>query len=370
MRTSRLVVLATLLLTSTMSQSASLGHTQKISADDTRIQLSGRFDLSTPNAPKCAWTGSAITITFKGKGATALFTDVAAAGNYFNVIIDDSVHTVIGLVKDSLAYPLAYNLSDTIHTLTLFKRTEPSVGAVQFHGFKLAAQAKLLTPKPLPQRRIEFIGNSITCGYGNETPNEKSRFSPATENGFLAYSARTARNLNAEYRAVAWSGKGMYRNLSMDTTETLPYLYQRTLPVDTTSTWDHSRWAPQVICINLGTNDFNKGNPTEAQFSGTYRTFIAQLRTLYPTASIFCLVGSMMSDSWPKEAHALTTIRTYLTHMVTTLNKAGDEKIYFLEFNPQNIERDGVAAHYHPSLTTHQVMATKLTAEIKEKMQW
>ena len=37
----------------------------------------------------------------------------------------------------------------------------------------------------LPERRIEFIGNSITCGYGVESENPSDPFTYETENHFI-----------------------------------------------------------------------------------------------------------------------------------------------------------------------------------------
>ena len=61
-------------------------------------------------------------------------------------------------------------------------------------------------------RKIEFIGNSITCGYGNEGTNKFQGFEYETENHYYSYAAITARNLKAQHWVVARSGIGAYRN--------------------------------------------------------------------------------------------------------------------------------------------------------------
>jgi hypothetical protein len=57
---------------------------------------------------------------------------------------------------------------------------------------------------------LEFYGDSITCGYGNEgTP--PCDFTAGTENNWLSWGPMTARALNASVHVEAWSGKGVVR---------------------------------------------------------------------------------------------------------------------------------------------------------------
>ena len=54
--------------------------------------------------------------------------------------------------------------SDTVsHIITIYKATEASNGGVLFNGDDLITEE--LAPQTI-KKKIEFIGNSITCGYG------------------------------------------------------------------------------------------------------------------------------------------------------------------------------------------------------------
>ena len=67
---------------------------------------------------------------------------------------------------------------------------------------------------PIKNKRgklIEYIGNSITCGYGNEGGMGQT-FCAETENHYMTYAAITSRNFNARHFAVCRSGIGIYRN--------------------------------------------------------------------------------------------------------------------------------------------------------------
>src|SRR5207247_2274360 len=105
----------------------------------------------------------------------------------------------------------------------------------------------------------------------------------------VAYGAVAARGVNAELITVAWSARGMYRNFAGDMTDTLPVLYASTLG-DSARNWDHSSWIPDAVVINLGSNDFQQGDPGQP-FVATYTAFVRRLRGYYPNALIICAVG-------------------------------------------------------------------------------
>jgi len=124
-----------------------------------------------------------------------------------------------------------------------------------------------------------------------------------------------------------------------------------------------------VVVVNLGTNDFGPKNPTEQEWQDAYRDFIKRLRGNYPQCHVFCAVGSMMSDGFPPGRKALSTIRQYTTGLVDELKKAGDKKVHYVEFDPQDM-KNGIGADWHPSVKTHRLMADKLTAAIRKELGW
>lgn len=79
----------------------------------------------------------------------------------------------------------------------------------QFFGFRCAG--RFLTPPEGPARRIEVIGDSITCGYGVDGADQYCPFSAATENHYRTYAAIAARDLGADLATLAWSGTTGHR---------------------------------------------------------------------------------------------------------------------------------------------------------------
>ena len=334
-----------------------------VTPDDPAIQLIGRFDKRDKAGPRCAWPGSSIRVKFTGTQANAVLKDTGGA-DWVEAIVDGKPGPGFKIDPAQSVYSICSGLTDGEHTLEIFKRTESNVFNLQLLGIQLEAGKKPLAPPKPSERRIEIIGDSITCGYGNEGKDQNEHFKPDTENNYLSYGPVAARELNADCIQIAWSGK----KLAPD--NTIVQLYDLTLPADKTSQWNFSSWIPQAVVINLGTNDFGHGNPDEKMWTGAYTSFIQHIRKNYPQAHIFCSVGSMMSDNYPQGQNALTTIKGYINKVIADAAAAGDKNVHFLEFTPQNGPADGLGSDWHPSVKTDQKMGTKLAEALKKELGW
>ena len=237
----------------------------------------------------------------------------------------------------------------------------------EFRGFVLDKDGELLDAPALPERRIEFIGNSITCGYGNESIEMTDPFEYETENHYYTYAQLTTRNLEAMAHVVARSGIGVYRSYdgpkkgtpeNVMTTE-----YEYTNLYDRSERWDFSRYQPQVVCINLGTNDLSTNNYDVKLLKQAYKQFLKQVRSHNPQAKIVYLCGSMLNG---KE---LDIAKKTLNEVVEEAHKDGDKEVYRFDFTPQNGDLY-YGASWHPSLWQHQKMAGELTAYLRTLMHW
>jgi lysophospholipase L1-like esterase len=327
------------------------------------VRFVARVDRSDPAGPRFAWSGSTILARFTG---STIGIRLAGATDYFDVRIDGTLQsTPLAISPGRTDYPIASNLSPGPHELSVFRRTEANYhgsGDTTFLGLLLDPAGALLPPSAPAGRRIEIVGDSTTCGYGDEGTSASCPFSLATENYDVTYGAVAARSLGADLITIAWSGKGMYRNFAGDTTETMPILYGRTLPDQAASTWDYSSWIPDAVVINLGSNDFQQGDPGQP-FIDTYTAFVERLRGYYPGALIVCAVGPKLSGS------ALGIARGYVMGIVGARNAAGDSKVDFVEL-PQALPADGYGCGGHASIATHQRMGDTLAAELKAKLGW
>jgi len=313
-------------------------------------------DTSDPTVARFAWSGTGAIARFNGSIASVEL----GGGQEYTVVVDGTVQPKL-VAKEGLN-TLTQGLSPGEHTVELYRRTEASQGESTIRSFDFGG-GQLLAPKAVV-RRLEFIGDSITCGYGNEGASASCGFTPQTENHYLSYAAITARNLQAELSTVAWSGKGVVCNYGDDAnscTDPMPTYYDRILPNRADSIWDFSRFQPDAVVVNLGTNDLStNSDPDQATFESGYKALLVRVRKAYPKAHILCTNGPMLSGT------DLTNVRRYIGDVVTEL---ADPSISTFEITPQD-GSDGYGCDSHPSLERHEKMAAVVTAAIKSALGW
>jgi len=184
-------------LNSTVEEAAPLAY--PVSPSDPRLRYEGRFDLRDATGPRCAWPASTVTLRVGGTGLNVRLGD--SSNDEYQVVVDGKPSAVLVTKGGTHLYNVFRAPMSGLHTVTLVKRTEAFFGTTQFLGFQIARGGRLLPPPPA--RRLEVIGDSISCGYGNEAKDQHERFTPATENAYLSYGAVAARTVGAESVCVA-----------------------------------------------------------------------------------------------------------------------------------------------------------------------
>ena len=308
-----------------------------IGADDPRIQYVGRFDRTTPAAPGFDWSYSTIRAKFEG---TSCSVKLDGPGKYFDVFIDGVKTAPIISASGGLeTFPVASGLGDTVHTLALRRRVEASTGKNIFHGFVLDGGKTLLAPPPAPARRIAFIGDSYTCGYGVEAP-FGDPFTAATENAGLTYAAQMAAHYDADCMITAWSGRGMVRNYgdpNQTSPQAVPFFYPRTCGSVANDDYAFT-WQPDVVVIALGINDFSTSpHPSQAQFVGGYGDFIRTLRGHHPDAHLVCTYLSSMD--------AVAS-----GYIAEAAGASGDAKVHFASVSYNLDFPADFGPDYHPNI--------------------
>jgi lysophospholipase L1-like esterase len=340
------------------------------------LRFEGRVDNSDPAGPRFEWPGTAVSLRFTGTSISAVLGEHSLeadeygqiAHNFWDVNVDGRTLAAVQAKEGTHAYVLAQGLNKGEHQLVLRKRTEAYVGVGQLLGFELDARAEVRPVQALT-RHIEFIGDSITAGFGVDGKDSSCLFSADTENYVHGFAHLTAEMLGAEQVTVAAAGVGVYRNWHGSTENTMGELYLRTLPTDSSSRWDFSRFTPDAVVINLGTGDFTNGDPGRDNFMKAFSALVAQVRKNYPSALIVIGVGPMLSDLWPAGAKALTQGRSYLSDFVTQANRAGDARVKLLEF-PNQDQSASFGCKSHPSQLTQQQMAVLLSAVLRQELSW
>jgi hypothetical protein len=309
-----------------------------------------------------SWPGSSVSVTFKGTAVKAI---LQSGGGWYKVILDGEVLSDLNLGnRPDKEILLADNLTDTIHTVELFKRNEALVGEGLFIKFSIYGNPHSLFHPPPADLRIEFIGNSITCGYGNLDSVKERGFSPATQDFWHSYSSIAGRNLHADVRGICWSGKGVYQNNTGDKIMTLPLLWEKAVPT-LSHAWNHKSWIPHAVIINLGTNDFAIHRPDSTALEKSYAAFIQRILDEYGDIPIVLLDGPMLSDHWPldtvtnKPVPTLSLVRQHLENLKRQFLDKG-KKVHHLSLTPNSFER-GYGADWHPNQLQHILNAREIT---------
>ncbi len=323
-----------------------------------QIHYLGRFDAT----HRFAWPGSAIGARFDGTTISAQLDD--GGQNWFTVSIDGGAPTLLHATAGSNSYVLASGLTAGPHDVLIRRRTESFFGITTFQGFSGAT----LVPSPRPSRFVEMIGDSITCGYGDLGVGPTCSFDATTESEPDAWGALAAAQLGAAHAAIAYSGKGIYRNNGGDMTDLMSALYLRTFADDPASTNDFASYTPDVVVIDLGTNDFAAGDPGQP-FVDAYDAFVQSLRARWPNAFVVVASSPMISDAYPAGQMQRTIAHGYLTQVVALAAARGDTKVSYVEIAEQD-PADGYGCGYHPSAITQQKMATALAAHIHSITGW
>ena len=346
-----------------------------IKPTDPRIQYTGRISFTNPDRPAWNYPGVQIMAAFEG---TSLRMIAKPRSGYFMAQIDQAEPFKVAFrgERDSVV-TLATALPEGRHLVRLMYVIEGYEFFPEFWGFVLDEGRQLVPPPALPSRKIEFIGNSITCGYGNEGLKKEEGFDYATENHYYSYASIVARNLQAQHWVVARSGIGAYRNYNGPKTgnpeSNMPIQYEytgyawkpelRKEPTFLQEKWDFSRYQPDVVCINLGTNDLSTPNYDLSLLKKGYQKILKMVRQHNPKAKIVFLTGTMLYNQ------ELQLAKQLLDEVTAEAQKAGDKEVYRFDMAPI----DGNAFYgndWHPNVYQDEKMAGELTPYLRKLMNW
>lgn len=331
-----------------------------------------------------AYSASYIEFCFKGTKLdvtllTDLYQDKEGKEDIYHawlaVFINNNDKPVkrIELTNKQESFTVFESISEQEVSIRLMKYSEAAFSKL---GFKdIGIEGELLPPPPRKTRRIEFIGDSITCGYGVEGESNSDLFTTKEENPMLAYACQTAKLLDAEFQLVSWSGIGIITNYVDETINEpfldrwiMPALYEyadgeleSSLQKSTYEVWDNKKYGPNLVVINIGTNDasYTRGiKERQEYFTNEYQKFLEKVRMKNKESYILCVLGSMNQELCEIEER-----------VVSIKQAEGEDKIKFLTL-PLQREEDGLGTHGHPTSTTHGKVAEQIALVVSEWLGW
>jgi hypothetical protein len=316
------------------------------------VHMVGRFDESDPARPRSSWSGTVFRTRLSGTGISVSLGGVA--GVHFQVEVDGQPTTTFVTLGGDVSYLLAEGLTPGEHDIVIVRRNEGYFGDVDFLGFEPSTGSSVVeTPWPYTHR-LELLGDSLTAGYGIEGTDGNCPFSAETESFYRSYGSVAGRNTNAAVVAVAYSGKGVFQNYGGDTNESYPELYPRTLTNDPASVWDFSRFVPEAVVVNLGTNDFSVAI-ADADYVDAYATLLRTVRANYPDAMIFCVSW----EQWGVAAESL---------VLDAMDATGDANLSHLPFYIAPSE--GFGCDFHTNVQTNARLGEELTQALEVELGW
>ncbi|MDI1255613.1 MAG: GDSL-type esterase/lipase family protein [Flavobacterium sp.] len=285
--------------------------------------------------------------------------------NYLAIEIDGQYTARLRIEKGpAKMYVIPVSGTGAQHQIVLYKATEAANGNILVGEVK----AKLLPLTKKKKKKIEFIGDSITCGMGND-----SQAIPCgtgewfdQHNAYFAYGPVLARTLNCDYLLSSVSGIGMYRNWNDEhqNEAIMPDVYEKLMLKKGDDIAYDFNFQPDLISICLGTNDFSNGDGkkerlpfNDEKYIKNYINFINTVYSHSPNARIVLLNSPMVSGD--RNVKLVDNLKKVIAAF------ADDKKhrpIALFEFQP--MQPNGCGSH--PDIVDDQVMASEMETFFKK----
>ncbi len=317
---------------------------QANSFDEQYVNIYGRHYF-TNNQLNLDHASNAIEVGIIGTSLTANV--ITTRNSYMRVYVDGvEIADRINIVPETQRYTVASNLNNAYHNIRIVKTTEMTDATWKITSFETDQFA---TAPEKGDLKIEFIGDSISAGFGSLGPTGAAR-TVDNSDSTRTYPYMTAEKLGADYSVIAYSGicAKAYRYSGNPNMYTL--YNQMSLINETQYAFDFN---PDIVVLNLGTNESSYLTNVSATygeiFPDDYKDMLTFIRTNNPNAFIICLYGMMGTDNVINSG-----IRTAIEEM-------DDDNIVY---NPIAITANGAGAGGHPSSLAQENWANSLAEYI------
>ena len=302
---------------------------------------------------------------------------------YISVLIDSERYDY-GLYQEH--QEIKMTLSKEPHIIEILKRTE---SPVSFAAIEDIFASEFLELEKENKLKIEFYGDSLTCGYGDLCNNPNLPFTTHTESFLESYAYLTAKLLNADYSAISVSGFPIYKSrwnlgFPIDSVADMVSIcdYSEDMTFETAHTWDNNKFIPQVVVVNLGTNDCSyftegqewvdelvkeKGSFAEALKDPKFQSELVNLGEKVKSFlnKLFELYGPSLKVIW-----ALGMIEMQ-KHVIDVISEAikdyNNPNVFELAFSNLKKSND-FGANWHPGAMMHKTAALELVELIKNNI--
>lgn len=301
----RITVLFLILVCSFFSAYAAESEYSVLNNDYVRIL--GRGEIINENTRTFNWPNAGFEFEFSGTKAevyvdraTVTGTDKDINGSYFNTAVYNGDLLVrVERIKLEEGWNVFYeekNGDPETKKIMLVRSSEACRGTVSISKLRCDGTPKASQPR---KKRIEFIGDSYTAGFGNSPAlSERNIYCAKNTDNWNSYTGIVARNYNADNNVIAYQGKGVYANCkitSLDDTMLHQFDYEEiyvesaSMNMSTREKHIFYNYQPHLVTIWLGTND--AAVPVEQEtFKTAYNKLLTKVRNSYPDAVVLNIV--------------------------------------------------------------------------------
>lgn len=269
------------------------------------------------------------------------------------VMIDNDFNNMKNIVVKVGAsnVKIADNLEVGNHTIRIVKLNEYNRNAMTIQSVTLNGNKLGVIPEE-KDLKIEFYGDSITCGYGNLTSSRTMQY-PFThyEDGYKTYAAYASQELNADFSVIAASGYGILRSYGGSTTQTFNEFWDNSLVASEKVKHDFNSFKADIVVVNLGTNDYSYANNSKTAVSNDeikagIMNIIDKIKSVNPTAKIVWLAG--MNGKLKNSYIDIDSVLSSLTTEVQDFYYKGDL------YTGQN------GGDWHPNAADHKTVSSSV----------
>ncbi|MBE8727009.1 SGNH/GDSL hydrolase family protein [Flavobacterium hungaricum] len=338
------------------------------SQSQNRFLYEGRIEKLPNDQVVLIGTAASVSFNFTGNECSIALQSIDSYEhhNYVSLVLDDKYIGKIRIEKGAVqSFPIKVTESKKEHHLEIYKNTEAHSGGILFAG----TTAKLTSISSKKKKKIEFIGDSITCGAASDpsdVPCDKGEYMDH-HNSYYAYGPRISRELGTDYLMSCVSGIGMYRNWNDENKDEgiMPDVYSNLyLTKDNSKPKYDFAFQPDIISIALGTNDFSGGDGKKERlpfnpekYVSNYINFIKMLYKHNPNAQIVItnspMVGGergvVFDECLKKVKDAFAKDKTH-------------KEIQIFKFKPMTPK----GCSGHPDVEDHKVLADEYAPFLKK----
>jgi len=308
------------------------------------------------------------------------------------IFVDDMENPVkrIELQKEKASYIIYENIEEKEVTVRIMKFSEAAYAKTGIA--KLELDGILLKPHKLPDRKIEFIGDSITSGEGLAGVWDENEWITQWFRASKTYAMQVCKSLNADWNIMSQCGWGILWAWNGDRNSALPPHYENVCSImkgdyenqlGVNEKYDFGSGSDYVV-LNLGTNDNNaftmpawkdgagkeyelhvdkNGRAIEADgriISEAVKAFLKVIRKNNPEAKIIWTWGMM----------TLKAIPDFIQLGVDEYKaETKDSNVYTLELDSMDLVEkcnEDKGSRGHPGMVTHIAAAKKITQFIQK----